>query len=424
MKKSWKNYRFPALLLASVIIGSIIGVNMGEKTEVLKPLGDIFLNLMFTLVVPLVFFATTSAIANMGTGGRFKKVMSSTFLVFLGTGVVAALFMVGAVKLFPEATQMNIELTKPESVESITPGEQIVGIFTTDNFINLFTREHMLALIFFSLLLGFAISSTGEKAKPLARFMEAGTVVLTKMVNLVMYYAPIGLGAYFAYLVGTFGTDLLQTYMKTTILYFSVAVAFFCVAYTTYAFVAGGKKGVKVFWSNVLSPSITSLATCSSMASLPVNMEATEKMGIPKDIRETVIPLGASMHKDGSVLGVILKITVLFSVFDIEFTGFGSIGFAMAVAVLGGTVMGAIPSGGLIAEMLIISFYGFPMEALPVIAAISTVIDAPATMLNVTGDNAASMLVARKVEGKHWMESNTSLNLEVNSESDSSTMRA
>ncbi|WP_142946923.1 dicarboxylate/amino acid:cation symporter [Robertmurraya siralis] len=399
-----KNYRFPIILLSSVIIGSILGINMGAQAEVIKPLGDIFLNLMFTLVVPLVFFATTSAIANMGSGQRFKKVMSSTFIVFLGTGLIAALVMVGAVKMFPGATDMNVELTKPESIETISAGEQLVGIFTTDNFIQLFSREHMLALIFFSLLLGFAITKVGEKAKPLAIFMNAGTIVLTKMVNLVMYYAPIGLGAYFAYLVGTFGTNLLETYMKTAILYFIVAAVFFVVAYTSYAFLSGGKKGIKLFWSHMLSPTVTSLATCSSMASLPVNLEATEKMRIPKDIRETVIPLGASMHKDGSVLGVILKIAVLFSVFDMDFSGFGTIGLAMLMAVLGGTVMGAIPSGGMIAEMLIISLYGFPMEALPIIAAISTIIDAPATALNVTGDNASAMLVSRRVEGKDWIE--------------------
>ena len=385
---------------------------MGEKAEVLKPFGDIFLNLMFTLVIPLVFFSVTSAIANMDNAGRFKKVMSSTFFVFLGTGLIAALVMVGVVKLFPGATRMNIELIKPEAVESLSAAHQLVGIFTTDNFINLFTREHMMALIFFSLLLGLAITLVGEKAKPLARLMDAGSLVFNKMVGLIMYYAPIGLGAYFAYLVGSFGASLLQTYINITILYFSVAILFFFIAYTSYAFVAGGKRGVTLLWKNMLSPAVTALATCSSMAAIPVNLETTKKMGIPKDIRETVVPLGASMHKDGSVMGVILKITVLFSVFEMDFSGFSTIALAMLIAVLGGTVMGAIPNGGMIAEMLIISLYGFPMEALPVIAAIATIIDAPATMLNATGDNVASMLVAKRVEGKYWTENeNHSLSL-------------
>lgn len=418
MGSKWKNYRFPLILLASIVIGSILGVNLGEKTEVLKPFGDIFLNLMFTLVIPLVFFSVTSAIANMGSVGRLKSIIGSTFSVFLGTGLVAAILMVAAVKLFPGATEMSIALTKPEEVGGVSWAEQLVGIFTTGEFIDIFSREHMMALIVFSLLMGLGISMAGEKGKPLAKFMESGSVVFLKMINIIMYYAPIGLGAYFAYLIGTFGTDLLQTYLKSSILYLSVAAILFVVGYTTYAYIAGGTKGVKAFWKNMLSPSATAVATCSSMATVPVNLEATEKMGIPKDIRETVIPLGASMHKDGSVLGVILKIAVLFSVFDMEFSGFDTIGIAVLIALLGGTVMGAIPSGGMIAEMLIISLYGFPIEALPIIAAISTVIDAPATLLNATGDNASAMLVTRAVEGKDWMENeqNTNLNLQTNEE--------
>lgn len=403
VKNFIKNYRFPVLLLFSVIIGSIIGVMYGSKAQVLKPLGDIFLNLMFTIVVPLVFFSITSAIANMAGGkGRFKKVIGSTFVVFLGMGLLSAIIMVIAVKLFPGTTQMNVHLTKPDTVEKVSAAEQIVSSFTTDNFMNLFSREHMLALILFSLLLGFSISLVGDKAKPVARFMEAGALIFTKMVNLIMYYAPIGLGAYFANLVGTFGTDMLQTYLKSSILYLVVSLLFFFLAYTILSFVAGGKSAVSSFWKNAISPSVTSLATCSSMATLPVNLEASVKMGIPKDIGETVLPLGASMHKDGSVLGEILKIAVLFSVFHMNFSGFTTLGIAILIAVLGGTVMGAIPSGGMIAEMLVISLYGLPPTALPIIAAIATIIDAPATMLNVVGDNIAAMLVARTVDGKEW----------------------
>ncbi|WP_409294168.1 dicarboxylate/amino acid:cation symporter [Peribacillus sp. SCS-26] len=406
MKKLWSSYRFQIILLASIIIGSILGVVLGDKTEVLKPLGDIFLNLMFTLVIPLVFFSVTSSIANMGSAGRFKKIIGSTFAVFIVTGLIAALVMVAAVKLFPSAVEMNVALSKPESVEKISAAEQIVKSFTTDEFINLFTRQNMLSLIVFSLLLGMAITAVGEPARSIAKFMSAGTAVFMRMISFIMYYAPIGLGAYFAYLVGTFGTDLLQTYLKSTLLYFITALLFFAGVYTFYAYYSGGRKGINVFWRNMVAPSVTSVATCSSMATLPVNIEASQKIGIPKDIRDTVLPLGASMHKDGSVLGVILKIAVLFSVFDMNFSGVDTILYAVMIAVLGGTVMGAIPSGGMVAEMLIISLYGLPMEALPIIAAISTIIDAPATMLNATGDNASAMLVARTVEGKDWMEEN------------------
>jgi Na+/H+-dicarboxylate symporter len=126
-------------------------------------------------------------------------------------------------------------------------------------------------------------------------------------------------------------------------------------------------------------------------------------MGVPDDIAEITIPLGATLHKDGSVIGGVLKITFLFGIFGMDFSGIDTYFLVGAVALLVGMVKGAIPQGGMIAEMLILSLFGFPVEALPIIAAISAIIDPPATLLNATGDNVASMMTARLVEGKNWL---------------------
>lgn len=232
--------------------------------------------------------------------------------------------------------------------------------------------------------------------------MNAASTVMLKTISIVMYYAPIGLGAYFAYLASSFGSIVIEDYAKAFVLYLIASLLFFGIMFTVYAFIAGGTLGVKRFWKNLLSPSVTAIGTCSSMATLPVNLSASEKIGVSKEVRETVLSLGATMHKDGSVMGLVLKISVLFSVFHMEFAGWQTIGTAVLVAILGGTLMGAIPQGGMIAEMMLISLYGLPPEALPILAAVSTVIDVPATLLNATSDNYAAMLVARKVDGKDW----------------------
>ena len=185
--------------------------------------------------------------------------------------------------------------------------------------------------------------------------------------------------------------------MILTIIYF---VGFF----TLYAFIAGGKLGVNVFWKNALPPSVTAIATCSSAASIPVNLDATKKMGVPMDIAETVIPLGANTHKDGSVLGGVFKIVFLFTLFEKDMTSLTSILTIFAISFLVGAVMGAIPGGGMIGEMLILSVFGFPVEALPLVAVISTIIDAPATLLNSTGNTVCAMMVTRLVEGKDWLK--------------------
>ena len=216
-----------------------------------------------------------------------------------------------------------------------------------------------------------------------------------------MYYAPIGIGCYFASLVGTFGSEIAKGYLRTFVIYSLCAVVFYFVFYTLYAFIAGGKKAVKTFWRNILAPTSTSLATCSSAASLPVNIESAKKMGIPDDISETFIALGTSLHQDGSIIGTVFKTMFLVSLFG------GNIGLVQIifVALTATLLITAVPiGGGTISESLIISMLGYPMAALPLLTMVATVIDPAATLLNVVGDEAAAMLVARSVDGKNWMK--------------------
>lgn len=325
-----KAYRFPLILLASILSGGIIGYALGEDAVVLKPLGDIFLNLMFTVVVPLVFFTIASSVAAMNGVKRLSKIMSSMLMTFLFTGAMAAIVMIVIVKVIPPAQGVTIPLIKPEqAIEHVSLGDQIVQMLSVSDFGELLSRQNMLALIFLSVLVGLAASFTGEKAKPFAAFLASGAEVMMKLVSLIMLYAPIGLGAYFASLIGEFGPTLLGDYFRAAAIYYPAAFIYFAAAFTLYAYMAGKRRGISIFWRNMLSPTATSLATCSSAASIPANLEATRAMGVPADIRETAVPLGAAIHKDGSVLGGILKIAFLFGVFEMDFSGFGTLASAM-----------------------------------------------------------------------------------------------
>lgn len=404
MAKKLKAYRFPLILLASIIIGSIIGLILGEKASVIKPFGDLFLNLLFMIVVPLVFFSISSAVANMDSMKRLGKIMGSMLSVFVITGIIASITMLVAVVIFPVGSGVDIPIEVVENTGMLSLSDQLVNTFTVPDFVNLFSRKHMLALIVFSVLLGIATGLTGEAGKPFARFLESGSEIFMKVIQLVMYYAPIGLGAYFAALIGAFGGELIGDYAQAFILYYPVAFLYFVIGFTLYAFIAGGKKGVVRFWKNILAPAATALGTGSSFATLPINLQAAKQIGVPKDIRETVLPLGATIHMDGSCLSAILKIAFVFGVFNMDFTGFGTFVTAIAIALLSGIVMSGIPGGGFIGEMVIVTLYGLPIQALPMISAIGVVVDPPATMVNATGDTVASMLVTRQLEGKDWME--------------------
>ena len=404
MLNKLKAYRFPIILIISIMIGAIIGLIFGEKATIIKPFGDVFINLLFMVVIPLVFFSISSAIANMDSMARLGKIMGSMMTIFVITGIISSIFMLISSVIFKPGSEANIPLETPDDVESLSLGEQLVNTFTVPDFIQLFSGENMMALIVFSVLIGLSTGLAGNKGKPFATFLNSGSEVLMKLVQLVMYYAPIGLGAYFASLIGEFGSDLIGDYVRAIIMYYPVALLYFVVGFTLYAFLAGGRLGVTRFWKNILPPAATSLGTGSSIASIPVNIQAAKNIGVPKDIRETILPLGATIHMDGSCLAAMLKIAFVFGVFDMDFTGIGTYTTAIGICLLSGIVMSGIPGGGFMGELMIITLYGLPIEALPIITTIGVLVDPPATMINVTGDTVSSMLVTRNLEGKDWME--------------------
>ncbi len=399
-----RSYGFSIVLIISIMIGSLLGIIYKKEAIVFKPFGDIFLHLLFTVIIPLVFFSISSAVASMTNIQRLGKIMSVMMLVFIVTGLIATILMIIVVSLYPPAAGVNINLGSAVNMEQFRVSEQIVKAFTVSDFPDLLSKNNMLALIIFAILLGLATSSAGERGKSFSNFLSSASVVMMKLISFIMYYAPIGLGAYFAYLVGVFGPELLGSYMRAMILYYPTAILYFFLAFTLYAFIAGKATGVRRFWTNIIPAALTSLATGSSMAAIPANLVAADKTGVPKDISEVIIPIGATIHMEGSCLAAVLKIAFLFGLFQMDFSGVEAIATAIAISLLVGVVVSGIPGGGTIGELLIISLYGFPPEAFPIITMIGTLVDAPATMLNATGDNVASMVVARMLGGKDWLK--------------------
>lgn len=399
----WKNYRFPIMLLTGVIIGSIIGLVFKEKASVLKPFGDIFINLLFTVVVPLIFVSISNSIVQMDNMKRLGKIVATMFIIFFITGVIAGSIMVFVSVMFNPAQGVNIPMEVVNDMQAPKVSEQIVKMITVSNFVDILSINNMLPMIIFSIFFGFAVKLVGEKAAPLVKILDAANEVFMKLIYIIMYYAPIGLGAYFANLVGTFGPQLLGSYARACAIYYPVAFLYLIIFFPIYVYIAAGKYGLKSL-KHLIAPIITSLSTQSSLATLPVNLEAAENIGVKEDIRNIVLPIGSTTHMDGTCLSGILKISFLFGIFGMPFNSIETWIGAIIFAVFSGVAMGAIPGGGLIGEMLIVSLYGFPPEAFAIIATIGILVDPPATMVNAVGDTVASMLVSRVVEGKDWFK--------------------
>jgi Na+/H+-dicarboxylate symporter len=402
MNNFYKNYSGIIWLLTGILCGSVAGLALGKKVEALKPIGDIFLNLLFTAVIPLVFFAISSAIAGLDQGKKLSRIIGIMSLVFLGTVIVAACLTIVAIWLFP----IHEQLTSAKLTEQLNPqpvGNQITQLFTTSEFYELLSRKSMLAMIIFSVIIGFAVLRSGEKGAAFARFLHSGNEVFKQVFIIIMKLGPVGLGAYFAYQVGVFGPQLFGAYARSLGLYYATGAFYFVAIFSVYAFIAGGVKGIRTFWRNNIIPSATAVGTCSSIATIPANMDAAKKIGIPDVIANVTIPLGGTLHKDGSSISSIVKMAVVFALFGKSFNSADVIIIALGMTVLVSIVEGGIPNGGYVGELLFIAAYGFPPEALPPAMIIGTLVDPMATLLNSTGDTVAAMMITRFTEGKGWM---------------------
>jgi Na+/H+-dicarboxylate symporter len=355
------------------------------------------------VIVPLVFFTLSSTIASSASARKLSRISWAMLLVFMVTSIVAAVTSLAFMLVVSPTPGAGIVLSSypVETVPSFLA--QVVKAFTVSDFPELISKKSMLPLIVFSVGVGLATLSCKGKGAPFASFLASGAHVFARTVDYILYVAPVGLLAWFAATVVDTGEKLATAYLKVFFVYYSFSIVYFFAGFTLYAFAAGRFPAIGCFWKQMLNPSLTAVGTCSSMATMPINMEAAPRMGVPHEVCDVVIPVGAALHKDGSVIGGVLKILFAMSLFQRHLT-FESLLMTIGIAILVGVVVGAIPSGGMIGELLILSVFGFPPETLPLLAVISVIIDPLATLLNATGDNVAAMMIARITNGNLWRD--------------------
>jgi len=397
-----QNYGSILLLLLGIGIGSLIGVFFPHFVNNLKPIGDIFLNLLFVSVIPLVFFAIASSVANIEGDSVLGRIIGMMSLVFVIGILVAGITSVIFLYLFPVSSDLPIEQAKEiiDTASQDSWGEKIVRFLTVSEFSSLLSRQNMLAFVIFSFLVGIATRKSGSSADMFRKFINSGNAVMGNLLVMVMQLAPIGLGAYFAYQVGTLGPQLFGFYAKPIGLYYIFGLLYFFTIFSLFAFLAFGIKGVKRYWQNNILPSLTALSSCSSLATMPANLLAAKQIGIPDTVASVVIPLGTTLHKHGSAIACIFKIYIALLLSGKDFFDPTNLVMAVGITLLVSIVAGGIPNGGYIGEMLIISVYQMPTEVIPSIMIIATLVDPLATMLNATGDTVAAMLTTRLIGQK------------------------
>ena len=390
MKKIFKNYSSSLILLSSMLIGLIIGLILKEKANIFTPLGNLFINLLSTIIVPLIFVTITLSIAKI-TPVNVLKLLKSIILVFIIMSLLAVFTGVISTKAYRFVSKNNtIELTSNNetNIESTNYLEKTVNMLSVNDFNKLLTKDNMIALIVVSIIVGMATHKVRDKNKNFILLLENIENILMEVLKIIMYYAPIGIAAFFASMVGSFGGLIAVDYLKVFIYYTIISLLFAFVVYSMIAKVSG--ISIKKFWKESLPIILCSLSTCSSASCLPINIAVTDKLGVKKEVSKTTTSLGTSFHKDGSVIDSVFKIMFLVYLFNSHIPLLQII----LVALLATLLITAVPvGGGTISEMAIITLLGFPISALPILTIIATITDAPATLLNALGDTSASLLV-------------------------------
>ena len=402
--KFLKNNWFIVCMLTGIVLGCVVGGIWPAFGLQIEFLGTVFVNMMFCVVVPMVFCSISSAIANMKNMKRAGKIMGTTIATFFATAAIAGVLMYIVCRIFPLVSG-QYTVSEGEIGDTLGWQDMIVNFFTKPDFTELLSRRAILPLIVAAVLFGFGIQMAGGPETKTAKILEDLTECIMKTVKLITYYAPIGFFGFFAYLVATYGPELIGDYSRTLIIYYVMSFAYMFIFFPIYARFGGGKGAAKVMFSKLFRPAAVSFGTCSSVATIPTNMEVAEETGIHKDVTDIVLPLGATMHMDGSAMSAIVKIAFLFGIFGMDFST-GKVLIAIIVAVFSSVAMSGIPGGGGTGELVICTIF-FPDQlavAYPIALAIGNLIDPPATMVNAAGDYVVSFIVARFVDGKDWLQ--------------------
>lgn len=387
-----KNYAGTLTMLAGVLAGGVVGALWPAATPYLKPVGDIFLNLLFVLVIPMVFCSISLSFCRLRSGGKLGRLLLRTAMVFsviwLIFGVVAYVAMLLSGSLSPAEQSVSDALLPAQS-----RADALVSAFSVPDFPQLFSKYSILPLMIFSALLGAGISASGSKGLPMVRALESCNDAVMRAMDFLMLLAPLGLGCYFADSVASIGASVLGGYLKVFLLYCLLTLLLFAVVNPALVLLSRGKTAFAAFWRHIVPPSLTALATASSSVAMPGNIEAAQRIGAEESVAGAVVPLATNLLKAGSVAGAVLKVAFLMA-----FCGLGTPTPAcIGIAILAAVVSGAVANGGVTGDLLICSLVGVDPSLVGVVMIIGTIIDIPATLLN-SQTNVVAALLSDKVK--------------------------
>ncbi|WP_424932945.1 dicarboxylate/amino acid:cation symporter [Amaricoccus macauensis] len=384
---------------AGIVIGVILNQTGNEAAATaIKPVGTIFINAIKMLIVPLIFVSLVTGMTSMHDMTKMGRIGLKTVALYLGTTAVAITIGLALGVIFQPGAGLDMTASAAaEAQEAPTLVETITGLVPT-NPIAASADGNVLQIIVFAIFFGLAINLSGEKGRPVRDFFEALSEVIYKLTAIIIAFAPYGVFALMVWVAGTYGLDLLLP-LGTVIgaVYLGCAIHALLV-YGGLVKFGAGLNPVR-FFQGVLEPQMVAFTSTSSSGTLPVTMTAVQKnLGASKGVSSFVLPLGATINMDGTALYQGVCALFVAQAFGVDL-GMGDYITIILTATLASIGTAGVPGAGLIMLSLVLTSVGLPLEGVAIIAGIDRILDMARTALNVTGDSAVTVVVA-KSEGE------------------------
>ena len=394
MGKLYKGIPLWCKILIGLALGVVAGIILKDKALYLKPMGTVFINSVKMLIVPLVFASLIVGVTSIDDMSTMGRIGLKTIIIYAVTTGFAVIIGMGLSYIVNPGA--GISLTASGTVAVAEPNSLITTLVNVipSNPVAALANGEILQIIVFALFLGIAINLTGKKADPVKNFFIALAEVMYKLTALVMEFAPYGVFALIACVVGEYGIDFLLPLLKIILVVY-VACLIHMILIIGGGIALVGKLSPRKFFKGFLDAALVAFSASSSSAALPVSLRCTqENLGVSKGISSFVLPLGCTINMNGTALYSGACALFVAQIYGVDLT-FGNYVTIVMTSVLAAIGTAGVPGAGLVMLSLVLASTGMPMEGLAIIAGVDRILDMARSCLNVVGDGMATILVAQ-----------------------------
>ena len=394
--KPWRNWSLFTRIMIGFVLGIAVGLIWGPGAKALNPLGTILTRLLTMVVAPLVLCLLVCAAADVGDGKKLGRMGVKTVVCFLLSTAIAIVLGLVTSNIIGVGTGVTIQQTASTTAaaaKEVSMLDTLINIIPNNPFEAL-AKQNLLQIIFFALILGFALMKLGEPVKPLLDIFRSGQEAMKEITNIVLEFTPYGVFGLMANVVGSNGPEILIPYIKAIAAMYIAGAIYVIVVQAGIMVGVIGRVNPFRFLKTMKEAMAFVFATCSSVATIPLNLKCTKDLGVDDETANFVIPFGAVMNMNGTAIYEAVAVVFTAQIFGIDLS-FTQQVMIMLTATLASIGTAGIPGSGLVMLTIVLSSVNLPMEAIGLLAGIDRILNMGRVIPNIVGDAASAVIVSR-----------------------------